>query len=250
MNIKYPEGNLRGYLFAVFILLQIYITQCKLKLMNKKEAIKILWDYMHMNHPLKKVDLIFVLGSRDTSAATYAAELYHEKWAPYILFSGSGSIHNNKPGREKFKDTTEAEVFASIAQKNGVPAEAIIIENRSQNSGENFSFAKQALDELNITISSAIIIQKPYTERRAYATGKVHWPDIDIVASSQSIAIDDYAELDDNLDEHWIHTMVGDLQRIKEYPKQGFQIKQDIPVVVWDAYEYLISEGYTNRLIK
>jgi len=50
--------------------------------------------------------------------------------------------------------------------------------------------------------------------------------------------------------EHWIHALVGDLQRIKEYPKQGFQIEQDMPDEVWAAYEYLVAEGYTNRLIK
>lgn len=44
--------------------------------------------------------------------------------------------------------------------------------------------------------------------------------------------------------------MVGDLQRIKEYPIKGFQIQQEIPSNVWDAYEKLVSLGYTSHLIK
>ena len=47
-----------------------------------------------------------------------------------------------------------------------------------------------------------------------------------------------------------INSLVGDIQRIKEYPKKGFQIEQEIPKDVLAAYEYLISEGYTKRLIE
>lgn len=50
--------------------------------------------------------------------------------------------------------------------------------------------------------------------------------------------------------EHWIHALAGDLQRIREYPAKGFQIEQDIPDEVWEAYEYLVDLGYTNRLIQ
>lgn len=44
--------------------------------------------------------------------------------------------------------------------------------------------------------------------------------------------------------------MVGDLQRIKEYPAVGFQIPQDIPSDVWEAYEQLVALGYDEYLIK
>lgn len=43
--------------------------------------------------------------------------------------------------------------------------------------------------------------------------------------------------------------MVGDLQRIKEYPAKGFQIPQEIPDNVWSAYEKLGCVGYTSHLI-
>jgi hypothetical protein len=44
--------------------------------------------------------------------------------------------------------------------------------------------------------------------------------------------------------------MVGDLQRIREYPARGFQIPQDIPDDVWDAYEQLVRAGYDRHLMK
>ncbi len=44
--------------------------------------------------------------------------------------------------------------------------------------------------------------------------------------------------------------MVGGLQRIKEYPKLGFQIERDIPTEVWAAYEELVKLDYDKRLIR
>ena len=44
--------------------------------------------------------------------------------------------------------------------------------------------------------------------------------------------------------------MVGDLQRIREYPARGFQIPQEIPADVWDAYEQLVGAGYNRHLMK
>jgi hypothetical protein len=47
-----------------------------------------------------------------------------------------------------------------------------------------------------------------------------------------------------------ISIMVGDLQRIREYPARGFQIPQDIPADVWDAYQQLVRAGYDRHLMK
>ncbi len=218
--------------------------------MNKEEALKIIWDYMHIGHELKKADAIFVLGNRDTQVADYAAQLYLDGWAPVIIFAGSGSVHNHKAGREQFVGSTEAEVFADVALKMGVPEEAILIENQSQNTGQNYEFATKLLNERSIQPKIVIAVQKPYMERRTYATGKVWWPDVELIVSSPPISIEEYQNQANNQDEYWVHAMVGDLQRIKEYPVKGFQIKQDIPKEVWGSYEYLVSLGYNHRLIQ
>jgi hypothetical protein len=44
--------------------------------------------------------------------------------------------------------------------------------------------------------------------------------------------------------------MVGDLQRIKIYPARGFQIEQEIPEPVWQAFEVLVRAGYDKYLIQ
>lgn len=217
--------------------------------MTIDSAAQKIWDYMLMHQELKKADVILVLGCRDTQVAERAAQLYLDGWSPILLFTGSGSIHNHKPGREKFNGSTEAEVFADIAIKMGVPREATIIENESQNTGQNYEFSIKKLRQHNIDPKRMILVQKPYMERRTYATGKIWLPNIELIVTSPQVSFDEYlTKYADR--ETALNTMVGDLQRIKEYPKKGFQIEQDIPKDVWVAYEFLIGQGYTKRLIK
>ncbi len=219
------------------------------RLMNQETAAQTIWNYMLMHQELKKADVIFVLGNRDTRVAEYAAKLYLDGWAPFLLCAGSGSIHNHEPGREQFVGTTEAELFANIAHRLGVPKDKIIIENKSQNTGQNYEFAIRILKERGIEPKRVILVQKPYMERRTFATGKVWLPNIDLMVTSPQISFDNYSTAGRDKTQV-INAMIGDLQRIKEYPKKGFQIEQYIPNDVLSAYEYLIAQGYTERLIK
>ena len=50
--------------------------------------------------------------------------------------------------------------------------------------------------------------------------------------------------------EMMINVMVGDLQRAKLYPAMGFQIPQEIPDAVWDAYEKLVAAGFDKHLVR
>ena len=85
-------------------------------------------------------------------------------------------------------------------------------------------------------------------ERRTYATIKVHWPDNKIIVTSPPIDFDDYPNKEISKDD-LINIMVGDLQRIKLYPEKGFQVYQEIPKDVLDAYEKLINLGFDKHII-
>ena len=198
-----------------------------------------LWDYM-------PADCIVVLCSHDISVAEYAIELYQQGYAPYLLFSG-GVVQQN-PALGVFWDTSEAEYFARRALASGVPAGAILIENRSRNTGENIRFTRQLLESRGFDFHSFIMVQKPYMERRVLATALQQWPGIDFVVTSPPIACADYlngalprAEV--------IQHIVGDFQRIKVYGENGFQAPQEIPANVWDAFEQLVALGYDKRLV-
>ncbi len=215
--------------------------------MNQNEIdrlAKIIWDYHHLNQKLEKADCVLVLGSHDLRIAEYGAKLFQDGWAPLIIFSG-GLGHLTKEIWSK----PEADQFARVAIEMGVPPEKILIENRSSNTGENIQFTKELLKERGIDLQKFIVVQKPYMERRSYATFKKVWPEKDFIVTSPPISFEDYP---DTLrpKEDVIGIMAGDLQRIKLYAERGFQIPQDIPPDVWDAYEKLVGIGYTKHLIK
>lgn len=214
--------------------------------MVTEEAIQLaqkLWNYHHMHHELKPSDCILVLGSHDKRVAERGAELYLEGFAPFILFSGGLGRLTQDLWRQ-----TEADLFAGIAMEMGVPKEAILIENRSTNTGENILFSQQVLKEKGMDPERFIVIQKPYMERRSFATFKKHWPEKEMLVTSPQIPFEDYATEEIPL-ERVINIMVGDLQRIKLYPQMGFQIYQEIPKDVWSAYERLVALGFDKQLV-
>lgn len=216
--------------------------------MNKQvhELAKKIWDYHHMNQKLERADCILVLGSHDTRVAERGAQLFLKGWAPILVFSG-GIAHENDLLATRW-GKPEADVFADIAIKMGVPKDKIFIENKSKNGGENVAFTKRLLEENNIKVKSVIAVQKPYIERRAFATIRKTWPEIKCVITSPQISFEDYPT-EKILENKVINIMVGDLQRIKIYPEKGFQIPQEIPEEVWATYEELIRLGYTKHLI-
>jgi uncharacterized SAM-binding protein YcdF (DUF218 family) len=205
---------------------------------------KKLWDYHHMDHALEKADCILVLGSHDTRVAERAAELYLAGWAPIIIFSGGLGNFTKDMWTE-----TEADLFAGIAKKMGVPRENILIENKSTNTGENIRFTQELLAQKGLDMKTFIVVQKPYMERRSYATFKKHWPDKKLIVTSPQISFDGYPTQEIPMD-RVINIMAGDLQRLKFYPEKGFQIFQEIPPDVWHAYEQLVEKGFDKHLMK
>lgn len=210
---------------------------------SDNQLAKIIWDYQLMHHELQKADLILVLGSHDVRVAEYAAELYLAGWAPLLVFSGGR-------GRltEKWQKP-EAEIFAEAAIKKGVPKDKVLIEDKSTNTGENILFTKNLLDSKGLYPKKIILVQKPYMERRSYATFKKQLPAIDVVVTSPRIPFEKY-DLEDRPKDQKIHVLVGDMQRIKIYGEKGFMISQEIPDEVRCAYEELVKRGYTSQLIK
>ena len=204
---------------------------------------RLIWDYHHVNHTLVPSDCILVLGSHDVRVAERGAELYLQGWAPLLICSGGlGRL------TEGMWAEAEGDKFAAIAVQMGVPGKDILIENRSTNTGENILFTQQLLRERGLDPQSFIVVQKPYMERRSYATFKKRWPDKQLVVTSPQIPFADYPNEEISL-EDVINIMVGDLQRIQIYPEKGFQIPQEIPAEVWRAYERLIELGYDQHVV-
>ena len=212
-----------------------------------RQLAEVVWSYHQLNHPLAHADAVLVLCSHDTAVAERGAQVFLEGWAPLLIFSGGlGAI------TKTLWSTPEADRFAAIAVDMGVPRERILLENRSTNTGENVAFTKRMLAERRLDPQSFIVVQKPYMERRSFATFRKVWPDKQVIVTSPRVSFDDYlsrytheALSPDDV----ISIMVGDLQRVKIYPEKGFQIPQEIPDDVWNAFEGLVAAGYDRHLI-
>jgi uncharacterized SAM-binding protein YcdF (DUF218 family) len=146
----------------------------------------------------------------------------------------------------------EADQFARIAIAMGVPQAKILIENKSTNTGENVLFTRKLLAAAEIDPRKFILVQKPYMERRSYATFRQLWPEREVIVTSPQVSfsayLSDYSNQALSQDDV-ISIMVGDLQRIKLYPQRGYQIFQEIPDDVWAAYEELVWAGFNRHLI-
>jgi uncharacterized SAM-binding protein YcdF (DUF218 family) len=204
----------------------------------------ILWNYNNFQQSLKKSDCIFVLGNFDIRTAQYGAKLFQEGYAPLIIFSGNKSDSN-----KNVWNIPEAQIFANEAIRLGVPKDKIFIEDKSTNTGENILFTKKFIAEKELDIQRLIIVQKPFMLRRVYATFMKQWSDKEIIMSAPKLSFEEYPN--DVLSKKYIiNIMVGDTQRIKLYPEKGFQISQEIPKEVWEAYEELVRRGFNHHIIK
>ena len=180
-----------------------------------RPLIEKVWNYHHLHHELAPADAILVLCSHDTVVAERGAQLLLDGWAPLLIFSGGlGTIT-----KHLWQDP-EADRFARIAVSMGVPEDRLLIENRSTNTGENVLFTKRLLAERQLDPDTFIVVQKPYMERRSYATFRKVWPEKQVIVTSPQVSLDAYlgecshrALSADDV----VSIMVGDLQRIRLY---------------------------------
>lgn len=204
---------------------------------------QLLWEYQLMGHSPRPCSVAIGLGSHDLGVADVTAELYRQGMAPLVVFTGATS----RTTRERMP-RGEAEHYRARAIELGVPSDAILVEPQARNTGENIRFSRALLEEQGVLVSSVLLVSKPYEERRAYATARKLWPDVEFVSASAPMTLADY--VNSIGDAHLVVDMlVGALQRLLIYPAQGFMISQQVPQDVLDAYERLCAQGFTSRFI-
>lgn len=202
-----------------------------------------LWEYHDMKHQVRPADIAIGLGSHDIGVAVRAVELYEDGTVPRLLFTGA-----NAPTTVKRFPRGEAVHYREHALEHGVPDEAILIETEARNTAENFEFSRKVLRDNGIEVSSAVLISRPYQERRSYATCRKLWPELAITCTSHRPPIDEYVAGIGDAD-FVISMLVGDTQRITVFAEAGYAIRQEVPAKVQESYERLVAAGYTSRLI-
>lgn len=203
---------------------------------------QLLWEFQQMHHEPRPCTVGIGLGSHDLGVADVTVSLYQRGMMPLIVFTGATS----RTTRERMP-RGEAEHYRERALELGVPASAVLVEPNARNTGENIRFSRALLEKRGIGVSSVLLVSKPYEERRAYATARKLWPDVEIVSASAPMTLAEY--VDSIKDAHLVLDMlVGAQQRLLTYPERGFMISQEIPEPVVAAYSRLQAEGFTSRL--
>ena len=242
-----------------------------------ERASQIVWDYHHVGHNVREtqflahLDGILVFCSSDVHVADVAARLWvaaasareaakqrctgsdngEEESAsalPFLLFSGGTGTGPHSGANMLGWSDPEAVVLSRrakeyLGQHSLVPIDKIplFIEPKSRNSGENVKFSRELLEQHSINPTLLAVVQKPFMERRTYATLKKQWTGPEFRVCSSTVSFEQYISESELAKDDIVGIMLGDLQRVVLYapPHGQFQIQQEVPDVVFDAFEFL-----------
>lgn len=152
------------------------------------DFIKDTTEFIFLQNEPQESDVIFIPGSSNPTLPRYAAELYHNGYAPYLIPSGKYSIKRGSylpsaPGTETegiiYK--TECEMYTDILIKSGVPVKAILPEDESQYTYQNAFFTRRLTDKKGLCVKRAILVCHAFHARRAYTYYKWAFPECEIL---------------------------------------------------------------------
>lgn len=216
--------------------------------MEYLKHLQVLWDYLKLDQQPEKADCIVGFGNFNTNIARRAAQLYLDGIAPKILFTGG--LGRNTEG---LLPEPEAVRFARVAREMGVPAEDILLEDRSTNTAENILFTRQMLQERNIPHDHILGVHQPFMERRIWAAMGVYWPELRFSVTSPVVSLEQYladARQQGITENAAVSVIVGDFQRMELYARKGYQLPQQIPAEAWQAFDALVALGFDKQLAK
>lgn len=204
--------------------------------------IKCLWDYHVIFDDVEgDVDAIICLGSYDIRVAERCADLMLDGMSQIAIITGGFGNWTH----DTF-DRPEAEIFADVIAQRGIPRRKLIIERHATNIGENIKLSREAL--LPHQVQRVAFVTKPQTQRRLSGTVGAKWPEIEAKITAPLLDMFEQAQDEQGMI-NLVDEMVGDIQRIIEYPKQGFQIEMSVPNPVLDAYVRLRGLGFDRHCL-
>lgn len=147
-------------------------------------------DFIFVENELAEADVIFVPGNRYPDMAERAAQLYCQGYGKWILPSGKHSIVLDKfQGPCKKADIyngdyqTEGEFLADVLMKNGVPKDAIIIEDEATFTYDNAIRSWRLLRDRGIEVKKAIICCNSVHARRCKMYYELAFPECEFLVA-------------------------------------------------------------------
>ena len=177
---------------------------------------------------LKPADLLIVFGT------TYGIDLfvenivslYQKGFCKYVLCTG-GNV-----ARYGTKTAAESVIIRDLLVENGVPADKILIETKSKNTGENLQFSIPILEEKFGSvdgIKSIIGVGKIHATLRFLMTMCKYFP----VAEKMFFPINVFG-CDENLwylNDKFYQKLMAEEEKVKDYLERGFIAELDKSVL-------------------
>lgn len=147
--------------------------------------IRAVTEFIFVEEPPEKADVILVPGSRKVAHAIRAAELYKAGYAPYVLPSGRYTISRGyflplpEPLRSEYPGEFETEwhFLKAVLMKHGVPETAILREDQATYTWENAQLSRDVLKNAGIECNTAILCCQAFHARRALLYYQAAMPD-------------------------------------------------------------------------
>jgi uncharacterized SAM-binding protein YcdF (DUF218 family) len=210
------------------------------------QAARLIWDFHQLRHTPIPADVIVALGTNDLRVAEFAADLYHRGYGKSLLCTGAIAHQGDLLATPWPR--TEAEMYAEVAERHGVPRDRILLETHATNTAENIRLSRELLDLHGMRPKNVVLAVKPFMQRRTWATMAVVWPEMPASLVSPSMTLDEYFT-EDLTPDKIINIMLGDLQRIWVYGRRGWSAPQHFPEQVLEAFAYLKNAGFDKHLI-
>ena len=198
-----------------------------------------LWSFLSALRSRAPADAVVVCCSYDLRVCDYACELIRQQLAPRLVLAGKTGNWTRLLWSEP-----EAHVFQRRALANGIEPHQIHLEERSTNFGENIAFVRGLMPQLR----RVIFVTKPNAILRVALTVPVQWPEVTAWVDSPPFAFpDDVSNIIGVFGV--IHEMVGDVDRVLQYPTRGFQRPYAVPETILESWKALIVEGFSRHLL-
>jgi len=144
-------------------------------------------DYIFVSDKPTEADAVFLPGGSHPQQPEYAAELYHQGMARWLIPSGGVSVKLEKWAGVRSKAEiyngdyqSDCDFFTDVLVKNGVPLSAIIGEDKSGHTRDNAFLSRKAADERGVGIKRALIVCKAFHARRCLMLYQMAFPEAEI----------------------------------------------------------------------
>lgn len=212
--------------------------------LTRSEAGRRILAYLAETDPLPAtpVDAVIGFGMFDLSLPRLCGDLLAQGMARRIIFTGGiGAGTGNLGGPEA--EAWRVELRRSHPE---ITDEQLVVESRSTNTAENIAFTAELLAQKHPELAfghglrSAIVVASPSRLRRVGLTLRLQQPNLHVIRHvAPTVSIAQEAALYEQNGTDYISHLVGELDRIQQYPARGWIAAEALPAAIVDAQDLL-----------